>query len=309
MKIPAGNEPFTVNVPVYPAGAIYGRVFRPDGRMAENAHASLMIAKKPDIGNRQGASPFGLSDVLGDGVDRGTFNATPLPLDGQYAIVAYEEYSFAMSEAFSLDEKNPIVQTDIHLPQGVDVEGRLLDADGTPVRSSVSLDVSVKRGEHSWGLGCAEIQPDENGRFVFKNVNPGPGGTCSVRVNSRADFRPVSQKIEDLRALLVVRLQKGLRVTGTVIDDATGWSVPGAEVYAACYGSAADYESLEAEGRTNDQGQFVFSNMAQRQYHLNVRSANLANPRQSVIVTGGQSEPVVLQIRIPDGSGLKPSRP
>jgi hypothetical protein len=311
INIERGDDPFVIDVRAYPAGVLYGRVYNFNGSLSKNARVGPIAIQLPPI---EGQKSLNSGDMSTEPVDQGTFRATPLPLGGQYAIVAYEDYSFAMSEAFSLDEKNPIVQTDLHLPQGVDVEGRLLDADGTPVRSSVSLDVSVKRGEHSWGLGGEDIRTDENGRFVFRNVNPGPGGTCSVRVNSRVDYQPVAQQIEDLRAPLVVRLQKGFRATGTVIDDVTGLPVPGVEVYA--YGvishdnqTSSDWELLDAEGRTNDQSQFVFSNMAQRQYRLGVRNANLANLRESVIVTGGQSDPVVLRIRILEGSDLKPRKP
>jgi beta-lactamase regulating signal transducer with metallopeptidase domain len=314
IDVEPGEDPCVIDVPVFPAGAIYGRIFRPDGRLAEKAHAALIIVQKPDIENGQPLALSGLYDTLSDNVDRGTFNATPLPLGGRYAVAAYEDYAVALSDTFSLDEKSPIINVDLRLPQGTDLEGRLLDVDGTPARHEVSLDISTKREEQSWGLSGVQVQPDETGRFVFRNVNPGPQGTCSVHVIGGTGYRPIKHEVKNLRSPVTIRLEKGLRVTGTVLDDATGWPVPGAEVYAyAVEGPRGqishDWELLETDGRTDRQGRFVFSNMAARQYSLNIRSANPVDPQQQVVVVGGQNDPVILRIRIPEGSDLRPAVP
>jgi beta-lactamase regulating signal transducer with metallopeptidase domain len=314
IDIPPGNEPFVIEVPVVPAGAIYGKILRPNGSRADKAHATLLVVKKPGTEEQWSAVFSELSDALSDGVDRGTFNATPLPWGGTYAVVVYEDYAFAMSDAFTLDEKNPIVNVDLELPQGVDVVGQLLDVDGTPARNDVALQVSVKRGEASWSLSGLQTQPDEAGRFVFKNVNVGFRGECSIRVIAGRGYRPLTHKIRNPRAPVVIHLEKGCRVTGTVLDDGTSRPVPGVEVYAYTVEDpkgrlSSTWEMLEAESRTDEQGRFTFSNMAARRYSLNIRTANLADPRRPVIITGGQKEPVVLRIRIPAGSELKPQEP
>ncbi len=314
IDIAPGDEPFVIDVPVFPAGAIYGRILRPDGSSADKAHATLMIVKKPGIEDQWPLGLSELNDALSDGVDRGTFNATPLPLGGTYAVVAYEDYAFAMSDTFALNEKNPIINVDLKLPQGIDVVGRLLDVDGTGARNDVALQVSVKRGEASWSISGAQIQPDEAGRFVFKNVHVGPRGECAIRVISGAGYRPITHKIKNLRSPVVIQLEKGRRVSGTVIDDVTGRPVPNVEVYAYAVDGpegqiSRSWEMLEADGRTDEQGRFTFSNMAARLYSLSIRSANLADPRRPVVVTGGQSNPVTLRIRIPAGSDLKPREP
>lgn len=314
IDVAAGEEPFVIDVPVHPAGAIYGKVLTPDGNAAENAQTTLMIAKKPDIEGGQAISLMPLFDALNDAVNRGTFNASPLPLGGKYAIVAYEGNAFAMSDLFTLDEKNPIVNVDLALPEGVDIEGRLLDPNGAPACSEVSLGVSLQNGEHSWGRTSVQIQPDENGRFVFKNVNPGPRGVCFVRVVGGAGHRPIRWEIKDLRFPVVIQLEKGRRVRGTVIDDATGWPVPNAEVYAqSADGPRGGYrrnaELLEADGRADAEGRFTFSNMADDYYTLAARNSNPADPSHPVVVQGGQEEPVTIRIVIPEWSDLKPRSP
>ena len=231
--IPPGEDPFVIDVPVHPAGAICGRILRPDGSLAANARATLITVKKSDADNVQ-AFPFSaLGNVLSEGVDRGTFNATPLPLGGSYAVVVYEGNVLAESDPFFLDEKTPIVNVDLHLPSGTDVEGRLLDADGTPARNELSLRIAIKEGEQlSWITPSVPTRPDETGRFVFKNVNPGPQGLCAVTGMGPTGYRPIIRLVENLQSPVLIQMEKGLRVTGTVIDDVTGRPVPDVGVYA-----------------------------------------------------------------------------
>ncbi len=314
IDIAADEAPFVIDVPVHPAGAIYGRVLASDGSVAENANATLMVAKKPDIEGGQAISLMPLFDALSDAVDRGTFNASPLPLGGKYAIVVYEDNTFAMSDVLMLDAKNPIVSTDLTLPPGVDIEGRLLDPNGAPARNEVSLGVSIHKGEHSWSRTCGQIQPDENGRFVFKNVNPGPTGTGSIRVIGGKGYRPVQRDIKNLRSPVVLQLEKGRRITGVVIDAGTARPVPDAEVYALSVdGPQGEYrsdpEQLEADGKTDAEGRFSFSNMGPDYYRIIVRGANLANTHHPLVVTGGQDESVKVVITLPEWSNLKPRLP
>lgn len=100
-------------------------------------------------------------------------------------------------------------------------------------------------------------------------------------------------------------------MTGTVVEDTTGLGVPGVEVYAravAGHEGQAKNDLLQAEGATNDQGQFVFSNMAEQQYQL-VLLLNSLSDWTPVVVTGGQDEPGVIRIRIPTNSESMPQKP
>jgi 5-hydroxyisourate hydrolase-like protein (transthyretin family) len=315
MDIPPGDGPFTIEVRARPAGAIYGKILRSDGSIPEKARIFLKIVQGPDdVGRRQGHLSLDLTNMVNNSVQRGTFNVTPLPLGGEYAIVAQEDHTFAMSDTFTVDEKTPIIQADLQLPPGVDIQGYLRDAQGVPVRNDVFLDVSLKRGGQSWGMGCVNLQPDETGGFVLKNVNPGPQGTCAIHVIGRKGCRPAKQEIKDLRSPVVIQLEKGLRVTGTVLDDATGRPVPGVEVYAFSVVTSDDrlrdnWELLNADDPTDEQGRFVFTNMAPKRYQLGTRSVNLVGSGQPFVVTGDQSAPVVVRVRIPEGSDLKVREP
>ena len=311
IDVTPGTEPMVINVPVYPAGALYGKVLRSDGTLATKAHMSLRIIKMPASINN---SLLNLSSVLSDRTSLGTYNATPLPLGGTYAIMAYEGYAFDITEPFTLDRATPMIEANLQLPKGVTVTGQLLDPDGKPAFNPVSLHISVKRGESSSGLGGVETAPDQDGRFVFDNVNPGPGGSCAVRVIGRTGFRPIRQEIKNLSQPVILQLERGRRVIGTAIDRATGWPVPGLEVYAQTAENAkGDFarnsELLETDAKTNAQGQFEFTNMAGTFYRLGVRGANLGSPNKPPVVTGGQEKSVTLHVTLLPWSELRPKKP
>lgn len=308
MRIEPGEGPFVIDVPVYPGGIIHGSILRPDGNLATRASAYVTVGEDNLREFRRRAS-----DAAQATANRGRFTAAPLPLGGRYAVVAREDYAFVMSDSFLLDERNPIVNVDLQLPQGIDVEGYLLDAEGAPVRCSVSLWVSIKQGEHFYHLSISGVQnePDETGRFVFENVNPGPGGACFIDASGRPGYRGARREITDRGSPVVIQLERGHRVVGTVVEDATGWPVPEVLVHATSadgpQGNRRDLaEHLWADGMTDAQGRFVFSTMAADYYRLHLRGMlNLADPERPIVVQGGQAEPVTIRVTIPPGSYLK----
>ena len=111
---------------------------------------------------------------------------------------------------------------------------------------------------------------------------------------------------------VTIQLEKGLRATGKIIDETTGWPVPGVKVGAYCVETIdgkVQSEHLDAEGRTNNKGEFVFSNMAKRLYKLIVSDVRLAEGWGSIQLTGGRKEPVKVYVTIPERSDLKPRKP
>jgi hypothetical protein len=309
MDVPAGNDPFVIDVPVHPAGAIYGRVLRADGSPAENASISLIVARKPETVEHS-------HDLSGapqsNGLDRSRFNASPLPLEGQYTIVAREGNFIAATEPILLNQADPIREHNIRFGKGITLRGRLLDIDGGPAMNTVSLDVSLKCGDTSWGTECGKAKPGLNGRFSFENVNPDFTGKYFVEAIVGPGYRPVRKEIEDVARPVTIQLEEGLRATGKIIDKTTGWPVPGVKVRAYFVESTdgkVQSEHLDAEGRTDNKGEFVFSNMAKRSYRLIVSDVRLAEGWDSVQLTGGRKEPVMVYVTIPERSDLKPRKP
>ncbi len=320
MSIAAGPDPCLIEVAVRPAGAIYGKILGPDGKVAAMAREMLFL-KNPEILER-GPSQF-LGHALKDmpasmdwGQQRGTFKVTPLPLAGDYVVVACENNRYTASRVVHLDEEQPVAEINLQLLQGVKVTGQLLDAEDHPVRIRVGLfgrPAASLLNDSGW-LGSA-ADPDENGRFVFENVSPGPTGVCGFSVWPRTKYQPVVQKIEDLGSPVTIRLQRGLRLRGTVLDNATGWPVPNVMLLVFSAPEAEDdiYDRfprrLLPEGPTNERGEFVFSNLSPGRYEVRCFNATFADGRQTVPVTAGQSEPVTLRITIPKGRDLQPQKP
>jgi len=306
MDIPAGDGPFVIDVPVHPAGGIYGQILRTDGSPAENASISLIVAKRPEM-----VEPLhDLADApQSKGLDKSRFNASPLPLEGEYTIVAREGNFLVATEPIPLNKTNPIREQNIRFGKGVTLGGRLLDIDGRPATNTVRLDVSVNRGTTSWGTNCARIRPDVNGRFSFENVNPDFADTYFIKPIVGRGYRPVRKEVEDLDKPITIQLKKGLHATGVVIDEATGWPVPGVKVTAYSIDKIdgkVRSEHLDAESLTNNKGEFVFSNMADRSYELTFSDVRRSKSYQ---LTGGQKEPVTIRVTIAEWSDLKPRRP
>lgn len=65
---------------------------------------------------------------------------------------------------------------------------------------------------------------------------------------------------------------------------------------------------LLPEGPTNQQGEYVFSNLSPGRYEV-LCNATLADGRRTVVVTAGQSEPVTIRITIPKWRDLQPRKP
>ena len=94
-----------------------------------------------------------------------------------------------------------------------------------------------------------------------------------------------------------------------IIDDATGWPVPEVRIWASRHERVGDeykYEHLEAENETDENGEFVFSNMSPFQYNLETGLKEIPEGNKA---TGGQKELVKIRVVIPEWSDLRPRKP
>lgn len=216
---------------------------------------------------------------------------------------------YAVSDPITLDETQPIRQVDMTLPKGRTFEIRILDENGKPKPAvPVSFGYSTP-----WSHGFSREARYTNieGKFVIDRLNPDVPGVYRVIVKDVPGYRPVNMKVKDFDKPSEIRLERGRVVTGAVVDDETGWPIPGAEVYAlpTDFSIPEPTTYLDADEKTNEQGRFRFSTMAGREYRLNVRSAKLASPRERAVVTGGQQKEITLRVRLSKSSRLKPREP
>lgn len=308
IKVPYAEEPFEITIPAVPAGSIYGEVFEHDGSKAGNVLVGIVVVEKSPL---MGDSPF--LNVRGknsasDGELDTRYVISPLPLGGKYVVIAHKGDLYTVSDQIELDETQPIRQLDITLAKGRTFEVRIVDENGKP-QPSVPVEFNYST---PWSHGYSRRASYTNveGRLAIGRVNPNAPGVYRVVVKDVPGYRPVKMKVENFDRTLEVKLERGHVVTGTVVDDQTGWPIPRAEVYAlpTDYRVPEPTTYLNADNVTDEQGRFRFSTMARREYQLNVRSAQVAKLSHA-IVTGGDQKEITLRVKLSEWSKLKPRKP
>ncbi len=309
IDVPEGKEPFEILIPVHPAGAIYGEVLEPDGQVAENVSFQLVTVVKPDFVKYIGT----LNSTIGRNTkDIASFNASPLPFGGTYAIVAYRDNCAVASEAIELTEAEPMKEINLQFPEGVTVNGTVFGPDGGPfVGANVSLQCNVQLAESShFNRTFKEMATDEEGQFAFEHVNPDLDGKYVLQVQFDHDYQPVKMQIKPKKRTLKIKLRKGHAIAGRVIDDKTGWPIPGLRVFAEAVkkdGSGSDVVGAEAD--TDMDGRFRFSNMARKQYRLYSGYTSIKGNLNARTVTGDQEGEITLRVDLYEWSKLKPQKP
>jgi hypothetical protein len=186
---------------------------------------------------------------------------------------------------------------------------RILDENGKPKPSvPVRFDFDLQNGH---GFSRQARYTDIEGKVVIDRFNPKVPGIYRVVVKDVPGYRPLTKDVENFDEPLEIKLERGKVVKGNVIDDETGWPIPGAEVYAlpTDFSIPEPTTYLDADNVTDEQGRFKFSTMARREYQLHVRSAQLTNHRNGGIITGGDQKEITLQVKLSKLSNLKPRKP
>ena len=310
VAVPAGDGPLVVRVPAHPAGAIYGEVVQADGSRAEDVTVNLRAVRKAPAMEHV----HQVSDVVGlDRKPDGRFSASPLPFGGSYAIIAHQGDSWVVSDPIELTEKRAIRQLRLVLPAGKTLRGRVLLPGGkTPaVDVGVSLTVSISLGgDNRWGLGGPRMSTDARGCFVFEHVNPDIPGEYWLQVEPPSGCQPRRLKVRPARKSLKIWLREATSLRGVVLDDATGYPVPGVRLHAQCReAERGQHDTVAADGLTDADGQFSFSGLAPTKYNVRTYDGEVVAPNREVQATGGQEEPVTLRIKLRADSRLEPRRP
>jgi beta-lactamase regulating signal transducer with metallopeptidase domain len=292
-----------------PAGAIHGKVLGVDGNEISGVMISVIEAKRSAARGELG----GLGDVgknsasSNDGPTR--FVVQPLPLGGDYALVARRGDQICASEIVSLDEAKPIQEVTLRFVEGKRLMGTVTDETGAPLRA-----VTVKSGYatfYSHGFGAHNVVTDAEGRFVLENINTSLPGHFEITVDDQPGFQPVRRKIVNMDEPMVIRLQPGLRVSGVVLHAETGNPLAGAEVYALPAFDSTGFENgfLNADSKTGLEGRFTFTTLAARGYVLHCRSGEITNPTfkdgpMGVQCVAGEKKDVVIRIKPHQGTRL-----
>ena len=257
-RIEAGSMPVEIPIEVQPAGAVPGQVLRPDGRPAADVSVNCRVeisSNDPADGYRHytgGQSTKTDAD--------GRYFVTPIPFAAQCTIAISDGFYRQVGAQFTMspDEVSPTISLTMH--EKTSLSGQVLDPDGRPAASfPISLEYEHAHGSMSWG---PPQLTDGKGQFQFAGVNSQPSGQYAIQINDQPGIQPLRVTLS-AGAPNVIRLKKGLTVTGTVVD-LNGDPVPGVEVYAHFknFRSPTGYPPyINADKVTDAQGRFQLTTL------------------------------------------------
>jgi len=271
-------------VPVEPAGALIGQVLGADGQPVPDASVTPVRVRYPSGGFRLLPPPS--AQIGADG----RFMFTPVQYGVTYVIVASRTGQFVASGQVTVDGTAPLREVALKFPAGVSVRGRVLLPDGKPAEfAPVRLEYSTP-WDHSFGTG--DFRTDHSGSFEIRGVNPDAPGRYYVSIAPLRLYRQLSTEIKPNAQGLILQLERGETLKGSVIDRETGQPAPGVQVYALAM--AAPYGAVDADAPTNERGEFECTRLAPVRYSLHVRQAQDVG---EVTAQGGQTAAVTIQIR------------
>lgn len=302
--VPPGEEPFVVSIKARPAGAIVGRVDAVPLSSAASMSVSVHVAPGTEPPVEKWSTLHNVEVEPGTN----TFMATPLPLGGTYVVKASRGKTMAISEPVRVDAATPMPRVDLKLPPGLDIEVVVLDPEGRPAQG-VPVAFSYESVETGSGSYSPDSLTDERGRIRFEGLNPDSRFKYFVRLPLQRDYQPTDR----LAATpgggpVTIRLERGLVLKGRVVEAASGKPLKDCDVraYPAQRSAAAwIWEGYRAESRTNEQGEFRFSNLPPGRYRL-IASPNFegsfsySQPDHATEFAAGATEPAEVRISVKD---------
>jgi Zn-dependent protease with chaperone function len=300
-EIGPGHGPLEIPIPVVPAGAIAGEVLEPDGTPAlERISVGCKVVQRPP-----GLETASLAWNNFRVDSKGKFFISPVPLGGTYVVTACRMHNKQVSRPVRIDGANPTGHATIRMASPLAAEGLVLGPDGQPLAGiPVTLALRHPLAPHSWS---PPERTDRDGRFRFNDVNA-EVGEYWADLRMRRDFLPTEARLRTDGEPVAIRLETGRVVEGRVVDAATGWPIPGVEFYAQpAARQPGEPFVYEAEGKTDGEGRFRFSNLPDRPCRINDRSGlRWQTPQPAGLVHPGRSDAILIRATLPEWSKLKP---
>ncbi len=308
-NVSTGEKPLVVEVNAIPSGAIAGRVLDKDGR-APRGHVSIKpeVVRKPSQMNElpgfEIVDPNSTRTQINP-VD-GTFMVTPLPLGGQYRLVANKSQYYLLSEPVTVDEAHPLPKVELRMRDGINMAVRVLGPGGRPLEN-IPVEFRYELEGGSSGSYSPPEQTDDKGMVIFENLNPA-AGKYFANLNLRKDYQPVDVQLGTVDDPAVVQLKPGHVLEGRVIEAETGYPIPNVKVYAHPEDwNLGEKYRLKPEGPTDAQGRFRFSNLQDRSYEIGATEG--VRELDRVIAKPNGDKPLELRVEIASWSKLSSNAP
>jgi beta-lactamase regulating signal transducer with metallopeptidase domain len=289
-----GDGPMVIEIPTVPAGVIYAKARLPDGTAAHEVFFSTLELKPSPQRGSHGSLEGGVISSTAKWV------SGPLPLGGTYQIVGQRGNSFCLSEPIALTEEEPTAEVELQFAAPRTMECRAVNTARQAVRDAEVEGLFSLPGH---GYGLPSQMADDNGQFRIADVTPGVG-EYKVQVKAPG-LRAEWVKLDFARDLNTIRLQPGLKITGQLVEEGTGYIIPDAEIR---FFDSTTNNFPSVATRTDDKGRFEFNTLGETTYNLYVTGADVLNPYQNGF-KAGQAAPLKLEVKPNPGSRLVPKPP
>jgi uncharacterized GH25 family protein len=283
-----------VRIVLQPTARVSGRTLDPDGKPVTGASVFLSEEESKSFGGQSalmasGRFHRGITDDEGsfsfDGVSPGPFNLSARAPRRQEAELANLE----------LKAGQDLTGLDLVLPPGAEVSGKVLSPEGRPV-----ADAEV-----------AVVQASENGFPAFSSLRATTDGDGGYRINgippgrhtleARAEgYRRAVRDVEVTAAAAVdFALERGLEISGRVVDDA-GSPVPGARLLLIAGQNAFNSPRTASEA----DGTFRFSGLQDGTYRLAALKDGYTSDRKGTTVTLAGAPVSGLEVKLSGGGTI-----
>jgi len=297
IPVPREKSPFEIEVPLYPAGTIYGQIHVPEPtrltRSSQDVDIQLFAVETPDYMT----SPTHNREIPFNGYWHPTdkYSLAPVPLGGTYVVVAHYQFGWIKSEPIRLEQGSSIIQYDLDFPRGVDVTGTITSPQGQSLSNvSVSLQYATKIGTKNWSTPHHVIHADHQGRFVFAGVNPNIAGTYSLKIKESDDYEPVEMNIRPGTRPYHIKLTRAARITGRVVNS-QGQPLDGLTVFANEQIKRTTFYQAAIASPSDSNGHFELKSLKHKaRYELRVQDHSLQN---QVRFTAGDEADLTLTVK------------
>ncbi|MEX0794863.1 MAG: carboxypeptidase regulatory-like domain-containing protein [Pirellulaceae bacterium] len=297
--VEAGDQPHTVRLETFPAGAISGQALLASGKPDTEIQVSIRAIDKPE--------EFKLQTITHSSSQRvdsqGGFVFTPLPLGAKYVVIAGKGHNKTVSDPVELTETEPTGDVQLSLSPDASASGTVVGPSGKPLADiPLQLELTHSLASTSWGPGFTS---DRNGRFQFDGLSSTLEG-YEVRLATNKDYQPQSIPLKPGGPPVTMKLEKGHVLECAVLDAETGRPIPGVELYAYPLNRQADEPyAYEAEGKTVADGTTRFSNLAGREFQINDRNGLTWDKEKGKLDIPSQNIPLVIEATLPEWSRLE----
>jgi protocatechuate 3,4-dioxygenase beta subunit len=304
IEIEPGEGEKVVEIPAVPAGAIVGEVLEADGRPA--ASGTTIYCRTVEATPGLQDEVFIKSNVPVDA--QGRFFASPLPLGGSYVAIASRGHNRSIGPTVRLDGSRPTQRITMRMARDAIADGRVVGPDGRPLAGvPVKLELVHPAAGQGW---MPPTRTDEDGRFRFDWLSSELPGFQAI-AQATEGYQPGVAALRPGGLPVEIRLERGHVIEGRVLDARTGWPIPGVSIYAHRVGWVpGERYAYEAQGKTDEQGRFRFSNLPEGSWMLNDRNGlEWVSPHKTHGFGVDSPEPVEIRGTLPGWSDLKPRAP